>query len=285
MAAHLAPPAITAIRTRRRRFAFRPLRRGGLVAAAGATTLVTAAAVTAFAVSPGGPLPRPPKFTSPARADFLAGSPGRFTISTVNFSGTLTGQGVLPAGLALHDDASGTAVISGIPAEGSGGLYQVTFSAADPGHEPVRQRLALIVDQSPRLIASSTSQRGLASHYLTFRLIATGYPIPQITLAGKLPPALIFTSRPGVATISGHLAFSWLKGVLAAFLGIGSMIVTTLTGGWPLMVEIAAATGASAADSQAGQLFYNSTKVTAIASNGISNPSTLILTMRIFGPN
>jgi hypothetical protein len=270
---------------RRSRFALRRLGRGGQVAAVGATALVTVAAVTAFAVSRAAPPSRPAEFTSPARAAFLAGSPGRFTIRTANFSGTLTRQGVLPAGLALHDGGSGMAVISGIPVQGSGGRYELTLSATEPGHEPVRQRLALIVDQSPTLMASSTSQRGLASHHLTFRLVATGYPIPRITLAGKLPPALVFTSRPGAATISGQLDFSWLKAIQAGFLGMGSMAVTALSGGWPLAVEIAAATGASAADSQAGQLLYDSTKVTAIAFNGVGNPSTLILTMQIFGPN
>ena len=87
---------------------------------------------------------------------------------------------MLPAGLALYNGASGTAVISGIPAKGGGGLHLVTLSAADPGHKPVRQRLALIVDQSPTLIANSTSQWSLASHYLTFRLTADrlSRPVP-----------------------------------------------------------------------------------------------------------
>jgi hypothetical protein len=278
------PRRRSGIWTGRKRFAVRQPRSGGLVLLAGVTALLTAASVTAFAVSRGGP-PQPPKFISPAQADFLAGSHGRFTIRTANFGGTLTEQGMLPVGLALHDGASGTAVISGIPANRSGGAYLMTLSAADPGHRPIRQRLSLIVDQSPVLTASSTSQRGLASHYLTFRLTATGFPVPRITLTGKLPPALMFMSRPGAAIIAGHLSFSWLKAILAGLMGIASIIVTAFTDGSPLIAEILAAAGTSATDNEVGHLLYTSPNVTAIASNGVGKPSKLILTMHIFGPN
>lgn len=270
-------------RAGRKQFAFRQVR-GSLVLVTGVTALLTAASVTVFAVPRGG-TPLQPKFVSPARADFLAGSHGRFTIKTANFDGTLTEQGILPAGLALRNGPSGTAVISGIPANGSGGAYLMTLSAANPGHRPVRQRLALIIDQSPVLTANSTSQRGFASHYLTFRLTATGFPLPQITLTGKLPPALMFTSRPGTAIIAGHLTFSWLKAIPAALMGIVSIVVTAFTDGTPLIVEIGAGAGTSAMDNQVGHLLYTSPNVTAIASNGVGKPSKLILTIRIFGPN
>jgi hypothetical protein len=272
------------IRTSRKRLAFRRPRHGGPVLTAGVAVLLTAASVTVVVESRGGP-PPPPKFISPAQADFLAGSHGRFTIRTANFAGMLTEQGILPAGLALHDGASGAAVISGIPTDGSGGAYLVTLSAADPGHTPVRQMLALIVDQSPTLTASSTSQRGLASHYLTFRLVATGYPVPRITLTGKLPPALRFISQPGAAIIAGHLTFSWLKAIVVALMGIASIVVTALTDGSPLIVELVVGAGTSASDNEVGHLLYTSPNVAAMASNGVGKPSKLILTIHIFGPN
>ncbi len=84
----------------------------GTVQAAGATVVHTVASVAVFAVVRGGPPPLPPEFISPARADFLAGSHGHFIIRTANFNGRVTEYGVLPAGLAFHDGAFGTVVIS-----------------------------------------------------------------------------------------------------------------------------------------------------------------------------
>jgi hypothetical protein len=215
----------------------------------------------------------------------MAGSPGKFAIRTTSTAGRITERGALPPGLTFRDGAPGAAAISGVAADGSGAAYSITLIANDPAGTATRQRLALIVDQSPRLSASSTSQVGMVSGHLTFGLTATGYPAPRITLSGKLPSSLVFRSRPGAATISGHLDVSWIKAALAGALGVGSVIAAIFTGGSSALVEFGVGAGVSAARSTAEKLVYTSPKITAIASNGIGKPSTLILTLRILGPN
>lgn len=256
-------------------------RRATRFTAIGGSLLLTVIGITACS---GGPPQKMPRFVSLAQASFQAGKGGLFAIQTLNARGPIIEDGSLPAGLAMHHSAGGT-VISGVPSGASGGVYHVTLSVAGPTGRPTRQRLAILVYQAPRLLVGSTSQWSAASQHMTFNMTATGYPIPRITLAGKLPPALTFRSSPGIATISGHLNVSWLKAVLAGVLGVVSAVIAILTGGQSALFEFGAGTISSGLRNGALHLIYTSSSVTAVASNGVGSPSSVILTMRVLGPN
>lgn len=259
------------------------LGRGRELMTVATTVALTAASTAACTPQPeaaGRPLPQ---FVSAVQADFMAGKSAQFIIRAVGYRGKIFEHGILPPGLALTDNHAGTAVITGDPVRG--GRYIVNLATARSADQVAGQTLAIVVDQAPQLIADATSQWSLASRHLTFTMHATGYPLPTITIAGKLPPALRLRTHPGLATISGHLKVSWLKGVLALVLGGISAVLGLLTDGVSLVVELGVGATVSGARSWAERLLYTSRTITAIASNGIGRPSTLTLTLHVFGPN
>ena len=73
-----------------------------------------------------------PAITSPNSANFEVGFPGAFTITTTgNPTPTITQTGALPAGVSFADNGDGTAILSGMPASGSGGTYDLVITAAN----------------------------------------------------------------------------------------------------------------------------------------------------------
>ncbi len=247
-----------------------------------AVALLSAGALAACSVSP---LPAP-RFTSPAQAAFQAGENSRFTIRIASFSGRVTEQGSLPAGLSFRRAASG-ATISGIPGPTSGGVYPVTLAAIQDSGDPVSQHLSIIVDAAPRFLLSKKTQWGFALGHLTFRVTAPGYPAPRITLASALPPGLRLQVHGDVATISGRLQLSWLKTILAAAGMSASVILGLLTGGTSFIAEIGIADAAASAvdvGSSSYDFLCNSYRVTLVAANSVSTKE-VVLTMRILGPN
>ena len=85
----------------------------------------------------------PPAITSASNAKFTVGVAGSFTVTaTGNPAPTLSETGALPAGIAFNPD---TGVLNGTPAAGTGGVYSITFSAANgtvSQQEQVKQHLA-----------------------------------------------------------------------------------------------------------------------------------------------
>ena len=78
----------------------------------------------------------PSVFTSANQATFNVGSPGTFTVSATGFpipaffASDLAGDSSgLPSGVLFHNNQTGTAAISGTPAEGSAGTYYVILGA------------------------------------------------------------------------------------------------------------------------------------------------------------
>ncbi|HUY45231.1 MAG TPA: putative Ig domain-containing protein [Streptosporangiaceae bacterium] len=242
-----------------------------------AIAVLAAASVTVTAWNVGwiGP-PLKPRFTSPARAGFVAGSDGRFAITTANFSGRLTERGVLPAGLVFQRAASGAAAISGVPSAGSGGAYSVSVTAASPAGRPVSQTLTIVVDEVPRLIASKTSQWGIVFDHMTFRITVLGYPVPRIALVGKLPAGLVLKVYGRIATISGKIHLSWLKTLEAG----AAIVFAVLTGGSSIVGLLG--TAADVGNVGYGTL-YSALSITVVASNS-SGITKLPLTLRILGP-
>jgi hypothetical protein len=150
----------------------------------------------------------PPSITSAARATFVTGQPGRFTVATKGFpAATLTRSGALPAGVTFTDNGNGTATLSGTPAAGTGGTYSFVISAAN-SVSSVAQEFTLTVDQ-PAVITSATGTTFTVGQGGSFAVTTTP-GLPKITTlreSGKLPGGVSFTANGnGTATLKGKPA-------------------------------------------------------------------------------
>ena len=112
-------------------------------------------------------------------------------------------SGNLPKGLSFTTEGGGTALIDGTPAEGTGGLYSVTFTASNR-LGTATQSFALTVDQAPAISAAS-SWNVTVGEPATFTATASGYPAPVISVSsGTLPAGLSpSTNADGSLVISG----------------------------------------------------------------------------------
>ena len=63
---------------------------------------------------------------------FTVGTAGSFTVTTTGFpTSRLSETGTLPGGVTFTDNHDGTATLSGTPTAGSGGTYNLTFTASN----------------------------------------------------------------------------------------------------------------------------------------------------------
>ena len=149
-----------------------------------------------------------PVFLTADHGTFTAGSHGSVRVGTSGYPfATLSESGALPSGLAFEQTGLGTATIAGTPGTTTGGVYKLTISAAN--HFGTKtQTFYLTVDQAPAF--TSTSSITVTPHvFVTFTVMAPGYPRPKIVKSGTLPKGLTFrTNRNGTATISGTPAAS-----------------------------------------------------------------------------
>lgn len=96
-------------------------------------------------------------------------------------------SGTLPAGITFN---TGTGILGGNPAAGSGGAYAVTFSAQNTGGTTT-QHFTLVVNQPPAVtppanIVTNAANGVCSLPAVTFAASASGYPTPVISyqLAG-----------------------------------------------------------------------------------------------------
>ncbi|MBV9422122.1 MAG: hypothetical protein JOZ98_04380 [Solirubrobacterales bacterium] len=101
----------------------------------------------------------PPTITSPAGATFVVDRAGSFTITTGSGCQTpsLTESGTLPAGVSFTDNGNGTAILSGIPAAGAGGIYHLTITASNGVSPDATQSFTLIVEAPPTVAITTPS--------------------------------------------------------------------------------------------------------------------------------
>ena len=146
----------------------------------------------------------PPAITSAGQASFTAGTPGSFTVtSTGPPAPGLTETGALPAGVTFVDNGDGTATLSGTPAAGSGGVYALTFTAANGATPSAQQSFTLTVDATPSVTSAdnATFMLGAAG---SFTVTASGFPTPAFTVGSGLPAGVTFVDNGnGTATLSG----------------------------------------------------------------------------------
>jgi hypothetical protein len=136
-----------------------------------------------------------PAITSASSASFTAGTPGSFTVTaTGSPTPTLSESGNLPGGVTFSPS---TGVLSGTPAAGTGGTYNLTFSATNGVGTPASQSFTLTVNQTPA-ITSAGSATFTVSEQGTFTLTATGTPTPTLSETGNLPGGVTFSPSTGV---------------------------------------------------------------------------------------
>ncbi len=145
-----------------------------------------------------------PAITSSSTATFTTGAAGSFTITTGGFPApSFTQSGALPAGLTFLDNGNGTATISGTPADGTGGTYNLTLGAANNVGSAASQALALTVQQAPH-ITSGGGATFLAGQAGSATVTASGFGAATLTESGALPAGLTFQDNGNAtATIAG----------------------------------------------------------------------------------
>ena len=160
--------------------------------------------------------------TSGTSTTFTVGTAGTFTVTTSQGYPTqpaisLTG-GTLPAGVNFVDNGDGTATLSGKPATGTAGVYNLTIEASNGVGTPAIESLKLTVDEAPSPSTSPSAQNTFSITSAdgttftvgsrgTFSVTTSGDPPVSLAESGALPAGVIFTDNgDGTATLSGKPA-------------------------------------------------------------------------------
>ena len=145
-----------------------------------------------------------PVITSGASATATAGSAFSFTAKATGYPAPAMSEGgALPQGLTWTDNGNGTATLAGTPASGQGGVYNLTFTAANAGGT-TSQSFTLTVNQAP-VITSASSLTVTRGNAFTFTFTTTGYPLASVTHTGAVPNGGVVykNNGNGTATLSG----------------------------------------------------------------------------------
>lgn len=145
-----------------------------------------------------------PTITTAPTVAATVGKRLKFTVGTTGFpTPTVAETGALPEGLSFTANDKGMATISGTPAAGSGGTYDLTISAANGVSPPATQNFVLTFDQLPAFTSTTTATATIPEPF-TYTVYTTGVPTPKLTESGVLPQGLVFTANDnGTATLSG----------------------------------------------------------------------------------
>ena len=141
---------------------------------------------------------QPPAITSANSTTFTAGTSGNFPVTATGTPApTFSETGALPSGVTLN---SGTGVLSGTPAAGTGGTYKITITAQNGVAPNATQAFTLTVDQAAAISSANTTtfSVGVAG---AFTVTATGVPAPTISESGTLPSGVTF--NPNTQVLSG----------------------------------------------------------------------------------
>jgi CSLREA domain-containing protein len=136
-----------------------------------------------------------PSITSANNTTFTVGTAGSFTVTaTGSPAPTLSQSGTLPSGITFN---TGTGVLSGTPAAGTGGTYNLTLTANNGVNPNATQNFTLTVNQAPAITSANntTFTVGTAG---SFTMTKTGFPVPSLSQSGTLPNGVTFNTSTGV---------------------------------------------------------------------------------------
>jgi hypothetical protein len=167
-----------------------------------------------------------PSIYSSDTTTFTVGTARSFTVRSEAYPmATIAMAGTLPAGVTFTSKANGTAVLSGTPAAGTGGVYPLVLTATS-SIGSATQSFELTVREAPAITSPSsvTLTRGEVAD---FEVTATGWPAPWVSKTGTMPPGTRFTAGRGIASITGNptTAGTWILTITAKN-GVGSVSQT-----------------------------------------------------------
>jgi hypothetical protein len=137
-----------------------------------------------------------PAITSADHATFIVGTARTFAVTTTAgypAATTIAEAGALPAGVTFADNGDGTATLAGTPAAG-GGTYALTITAGNGATPAAIQAFTLTVDEAPA-VTSADHATFAAGSVGSFTVIARGFPVPTLGVAGTLPAGVTFTDH------------------------------------------------------------------------------------------
>jgi hypothetical protein len=137
-----------------------------------------------------------PTITSTNSATFIVGIAGTFTVTatgTPTPTFALTGD-TLPSGVTFDNS---TGVLSGTPAVGTNGTYNLTITASNGISPDATQNFTLTVYLAPAITSADNAifHEGYAR---TFTFKANGTPAPTFSLTGTLPSGVTFDNTTGI---------------------------------------------------------------------------------------
>lgn len=136
-----------------------------------------------------------PAITSASTATFLVGTLASFSVTVSNMAGaSLSETGNLPAGVSFN---AGTKSLQGTPAPGTGGNYEITFTASNSAGVTIGQAFTLTVAESPKLTGPASGAFTVGRNG-SLAVNATGFPAPALHVSGTLPDGLILNDLTGV---------------------------------------------------------------------------------------
>jgi hypothetical protein len=155
-----------------------------------------------------------PVLTSPNQTTFTVGSLGSFQVSGVT-TDPISLSGTLPAGVYWFPlPASTYGVLSGTPAEGSGGVYPLVLTMGT-GANAATQDFTLIVKERPAFVAPYGATFTI-NQPSSFPITVTGYPKTPVagqqgmtmqTFTGSLPPGMVLVEA--LSPLGEHTG-SWM---------------------------------------------------------------------------
>ncbi|PYQ48122.1 MAG: hypothetical protein DMF59_16995, partial [Acidobacteria bacterium] len=118
-----------------------------------------------------------PAITSANATTFTVGTAGTFTVTaTGSPAPTLGESGALPMGVTFN---AGSGVLSGTPATGTGGTYNITFTATNSAGTAT-QNFTLTVNEAPAITTAAANLTVCAGATATFTAAASGFPTPTV---------------------------------------------------------------------------------------------------------
>ncbi len=146
-----------------------------------------------------------PAITSADNVTFEVGTSGSFTVTTTGYPArTITrGGDTLPAGISFTDNGDGTGTLTGTPAAGMGGIYDLTFTASNGITPSASQNFTLTINEAPT-ITSANSAGFTVGAAGSFTVTSTGHPSATVSMTGALPSGVTFVDNGnGTGTLSG----------------------------------------------------------------------------------
>src|SRR5262249_22163715 len=123
------------------------------------------------------------------------GTAGNFVLATSGYPvPSLSVTGALPSGVTFNTSSG---ALSGTPAIGTGGSYNLTFTADNGIGTAATQNFTLTVNQAP-VITSANSVSFLVATSGTFTVTKSGFPAPTLSMTGALPTGVTFNASTGV---------------------------------------------------------------------------------------